>query len=310
MCLASLCAGCISLPEFAPPSLVDRPRMLAVVADPPEISADTTFITLRTLVAGAEQVSARWLFCAKFTPFAATTQYGENVGDRGCAEDAQVLGEGLQIVAPAIAAEQQFQNDDSVRDALGTNISGSMLDQIRSQVGVAFSVEVEAQADGKRLRALKRVLISQRPSSHRNPPPPHWKLGEREIIGSDDPAAFSCDVADGGGPLWVEPGQQLALQPLFDGSDAADGREPWLESYKVLDARGVLSDREERAFYSWFARAGELDHGTTQAPDRTNQWQAPAEAGCTELWLVVRDGHGGESACGVPVAVGDADGCD
>ena len=106
------------------------------------------------------------------------------------------------------------------------------------------------------------------------------------------------------GVLSAKPGQTIALNPVFDGDV-----EPWLEDYRVLDARGILGDRKEQAFYSWFASAGEIDHGTTNAPDRSNSWRAPDKAGCAQLWLVVRDGHGGQNACTASVAVGSDTAC-
>jgi hypothetical protein len=279
---------------------VDRPRVLAVVAEPPEISANTTAVTLSALVAGAEPMGARWFLCTTLTSFVSTTQYGENTGDRGCQDDDKMLGDALSITAPALFAQSLFRDDSAVRAALGTAVPAAMLEQIRSQVGVAFSVESDVEAGGKSLRALKRVLISERESSHHNPPPPRFRFAERTIQGA---AAFSC------GPetpelVRVAPGEHVKLSPLLDDTDAT---EPWLETYNVLDARGVLSERKERAFYSWFSTHGKLDQATTEAPARDNTWDAPTQAACTTLWLVVRDGHGGESACSLPVTVGDAD---
>ena len=82
-----------------------------------------------------------------------------------------------------------------------------------------------------------------------------------------------------------------------------DGAEDWLESYRVLDARGELQERAERAFYSWYATGGDFDRQVTRSPLRNQLWTAPREPGANRLWLVVRDGHGGTSACGMDVTV-------
>lgn len=307
MCLLASCAAsaCYETPEFSPASLVDRPRILAVVADPPEV-LPVGNTNLSVLVAGAEDVSAHWLLCSTFSSFASGTQYGENVGDRGCASAGTPIGEGLQLQLTAADLVQMFQSDEQVREALGSQLPDAIVDKVRQSVGVAFSVEADVLADGKRLRALKRVLVSLNTAPAHNPPPPAFSVDDHAVrqVAS---ASFAC-VPDDPVALRVAPDQQVQLTPLYDGSDSG-ADEPWLEDYMVLDARGMLSRRREQAFYSWFVSKGSVDHGMTQAPERDNVWRAPATQGCATLWLVVRDGHGGESACGIPVSVGDVDNC-
>ena len=82
-----------------------------------------------------------------------------------------------------------------------------------------------------------------------------------------------------------------------------DGEEPWLEDYQVIDARGELQERTERAFYSWFSTGGEFDQNVTKSPLRNQIWRTPATPGTYPLWLVVRDGHGGASACDLEVEI-------
>jgi hypothetical protein len=177
-----------------------------------------------------------------------------------------------------------------------------VVEVIRADVGIAFTIEVDVLADGKRLRALKRVLVSQNKQPGTNPPPPRFRFGESTLSALDNTAGSVCEVDSGS--LQVAPGSTVKLDPVVDGD-----KEPWLESYTVLDARGVLGTRKEQAFYSWFATEGKITHGTTQAPRRESGWRAPDQPGCTQLWVVVRDGHGGQSACGVKVAVGDESEC-
>ena len=302
---AGLCAGCLDTPSFSAASLVDRPRILAVVADPPEIAPGAD-ASLHVLVAGAQDYSVTWRACSTFSSFASGSQYGENVGDRGCANAAFELGEGERVTLPTADSAALFYNDKLANAALGSDLGPEALAQIRRSVGLAFSVEADVLADGKRLRAIKRVLVSVNPKPARNPPPPAFSMAARAVrLQASD--SFRC-LPDGPGALRVQPGQHVRLTPLYEGSDAGED-EPWLETYTVLDGRGVLSTRREQAFYSWFASRGSIDHGKTEAPDRDSAWRAPAEPGCAELWLVVRDGHGGESACGVSVAVGDVEDC-
>lgn len=302
--VACCLAGCFDLPDFPPSSLVDKPRILAVIADPPEVTpANGT--TLSILVGGNKTSisQVRWTVCGMPSSMLGMgNQFGENTGDRSCSGSAIELGEGERVSVPSQVVAAALTNDDLLRAALGANLPAAALDEIRKNVGFAATVDVELMVDGKSLGALKRVLVSQNEHPGANPPPPTFRFGDVVVRSMGDAPPYRCQSDDG--VLRAEPGQTIALAPVFDGDE-----EPWLEEYRVLDARGILGDRKEQAFYSWFASAGEVDHGTTNAPDRSNSWRTPAEAGCEQLWLVVRDGHGGQTACTASVAVGSDDAC-
>jgi len=297
------CAACFNLPDFADESLVDRPRILAVVADPPEVNLGDS-VSLSVLVAGAEQVTeVRWFACSLLRSFTASTQYGENSDDRGCGDDARELAAGERSTLSGDEVVDLFGDDEGLRAAIGgETLSTGALDVIRLLVGVAFTVEVEVVADGKRLRALKRVLVSMNADPGQNPPPPELRFGKSVLHGVGDAAPYRCEPETG--ELQVAPGERVTLAPLFEGA-----QEAWLEEYRVLDARGMLGRRQEQAFYGWFSSVGALERGSTEAPDRTTAWVAPKEPGCAKLWLVVRDGHAGQTACSMQVAVGDAGIC-
>lgn len=295
-------AGCFDLPDFAQSSSIDRPRILAVVAEPPEISptrSDST--TLSILVAGAENVSdVRWSACGMPSSFGGMgNQFGENDGDQGCGAGAIMLGEGERVEVPIERARAFLMSDALARATLGALLPAAALERIRTSVGIAATVQVELMADNKRLRGLKRVLVREHDQPGTNPPPPSYRFGERILRSNGAAPPYRCEPDDGG--LQVEPGELVALTPLFDGDE-----EPWLEDYEVMDARGVIDGRKEQAFYSWFSDKGQLDDGMTRAPERNNTWRAPSERGCAHLWLVVRDGHAGATACITEVSVGEA----
>jgi hypothetical protein len=293
--------GCFDLPEFAQESMIDRPRILAVVADPPEISptrSDST--TLSILVAGAEEVSdVRWTACGMPSSFGTGNQFGENDGDRGCGESSILLGAGERVAVPLEQARAFLSSDALARAALGAQLPAAVLEQIRTTIGIAATVQVEIKADNKRLRALKRVLVREHEQPGTNPPPPSFRFGETIVRSLGAEAPYRC--APDEGELHADPGETVALSPIFDGDE-----EPWLEDYNVMDARGMIDTRKEQAFYSWFTDKGSLDDGMTRAPNRNNSWRAPDKKGCARLWLVVRDGHAGATACIADVAVGDA----
>jgi hypothetical protein len=296
--------GCFDLPDFAQASTIDRPRILAVVAEPPELSptrSDAT--TLSILVAGAERVSdVRWSACGMPSTFATGNQYGENDGDRGCGDRALALGEGERVSVPIEQARAFLMSDELARAALGAQLPAAALEQIRTTVGIAATLQVELTADNKRLRAVKRVLVREHDEPGSNPPPPSFQFGDLILRSQGEQPPYRCEPDDG--ELRVEPGETVQLAPLLDGEV-----EPWLEDYNVMDARGFVAARKEQAFYSWFTDAGQLDDGMTRAPDRSNSWRAPQQPGCAQIWLVVRDGHAGATACIARVSVGD-EACD
>ncbi|HET8939406.1 MAG TPA: hypothetical protein VFN67_38435 [Polyangiales bacterium] len=293
--------GCFDLPDFAQSSMIDRPRILAVVADPPEISptrSDST--TLSILVAGAKEVSdVRWLACGMPSSFGTGNQYGENDGDSGCGNRAIVLGEGERIEVPLEQARAFLNSDELARAALGAQLPAAVLEQVRTSIGIAATVQVEIKADNKHLRALKRVLVREQDHPGTNPPPPSFRFGDTIVRSLGAQAPYRC--APGEGQLHAKRGETVSLSPVFDGDV-----EPWLEEYNVMDARGVIDQRMEQAFYSWFTDQGALDDDMTRAPNRNNSWRAPDKSGCAHLWLVVRDGHAGATACSTQVAVGEA----
>ena len=300
--------SCFELPEFAQSSFIDRPRILAVVAEPPEVSpSSTASATLSILVAGADEVTdVRWTACGMPGGGAfggMGNMFGENDGDSGCGSAAIPLGEGERVSLPLDQARVLLMSDDLAQAALGSELSAEVLEQIRTSVGIAATIQVELTADGKRLRALKRVLLRESETPGSNPPPPTFRFGETIVRSLGEGSPYRCEPEQGS--LQAGLRESVALVPVFDGD-----REPWLESFAVLDARGMLGERREQAFYSWFTDAGDLDDGSTRAPSRANVWRAPDKPGCAQIWLVVRDGHAGATACVARVAVGASGSCD
>ena len=291
------------------------------------------------LVARAHRTSVvSWRACGAFDGlFGEGSQWGEGGDDEGCGGGAFALelGEGETVMLPGAATQALFDNLELAERVLGGALPPDTIDHIRDSVGLPFMIEATVRAGDKLIRAVKRVLISERAVPHHNPPPPAFMLGDLEIVavgdrdsgpddkdggpdrdpesdageeGASDAAVdasrppFACRARDGTAPR-LAADSRVELAPILpEGAEA----EPWLERYQVIDMRGALQARDEIAFYSWFATAGELREGVTKSPLRNEIWRTPRRSGCYTLWLVVRDGHGGTSACGVDVAIGDA----
>jgi hypothetical protein len=309
------CSACVDFPDFARPSEVDRPRVLAVVAEPPEVNPGQA-VQLSVLIAHAQDYAVSWRACGAFDGlFGEGSQWGEGGDDEGCGGGAFALelGEGETATLAGAATQALFDNLELAERVLGGTLPPDTIDRVRNSVGLPFMVEATVRTEDRLIRAVKSVLISARATPHRNPPPPAFMVAGIEVAAvQPDPDAetaapglFTCRRTDGA-RLVLARDAEVELAPIV----AGDGEtEPWLERYEVIDMRGELHSRDEIAFYSWFSTGGELSEGVTKSPLRNEIWRTPREAGCHSLWLVVRDGHGGTSACRLDATVGRAS-CD
>lgn len=301
-------SGCVSGPEFAEESLIDRPRVLAVVAEPPEVApGEGSTLSLLTAGFGDGPLDITWTACGAFATMVGGAQFGDQDTEAGCGGELSVpLGEGTRATLPAVATAALFENLDVIQSLLGGALPVELAELVRDEIGVALTVEVQIR-DGERVyRATKKVIVN-RAAQHGNPPLPRFEIDGTEVRGTDN-EPFEC--APSTGVVAVPTGEEVELAPYVPTQEGEAVEEPWLESYRVLTLQGAVEDREERAFYSWFSDAGEMAEGITKSPLRNNLWRSPDEAGCYRLWLVVRDGHGGTSACSLPIAVGDTEACD
>jgi hypothetical protein len=148
-------------------------------------------------------------------------------------------------------------------------------------------------------------------------------------LGGVDPAhPFDCI------PWFSEPATAVASQPtaIVDPRGGhpedrpnelvfspADDPTTWEESFPIYDFSGGVRTGYEGAYYSWYSTASMPDQHavihsslhaqTTQGPShgaepssidatiRDNGLDVPREPGTYDLWVVLRDGHLGESAC-------------
>lgn len=311
MFLAVLLGACLELPDFESGSIVKGPRVLAVLAEPPEIRPGET-LDLSILIAGVEDPSETqisWRACGSFDGFfgGGGAQYGDEPADEGCGGSlAFDLGEGPTAQLPGVLTTSLFDNLDVIAMTLGSDLPEGVVEEIRSSVGIAFLVEATVRTEGKLIRATKRVLISENQAPHTNPPPPQFSFdGDQAVVAApSDP--LRCE-RQGGEPVSAAPGVAVELAPfagaLVQADAGAPDEEPWLETYNILNARGEPRERKERAFYAWYATAGSLDSGSTKSPLRNNVWRTPEQPGDYPLWLIIRDGHGGTSACELTVTI-------
>lgn len=291
---AALAAGCID--DLDPKEIVTGPRIVEVIADPPEVRPGEVS-TLSVMLAGTRGAPRmRWTVCA-------VTDLGA-IGDGASASVSDCFRDGAATFPLGAGETAAFALPPSlltgVTDAVarfGDRLPPGIVETYLREVGLPIPVLVEVEVDGRTLRALKRVIVSQNPAPHRNPPSPRVRFGSRWVSVPAGATDRRVCVAEDGQPLSFVAGQEVVLTP--------DPDERWIERYTVLTADGRFEPRDEQAYYSWYATGGSL-RGLTRSPIRDNVWTLPRTAAATRdqsLWVILRDGHGGASGCRVDLRV-------
>ena len=288
--LVSACEG----NDFAPPSIVVAPRLVAVVADPP-VAAPGTDIRLTPLVAAPgvdPDVSLEWS-AALGTRALALAAGQETVG-----EDAAETPLSVEDGVATIPGEATQAAIEALLTIVGDATPGTAEDVVRlvyETVGLVVTIRVVMRdADGEiAMEGFKRVLLMPSPAASTNPPPPRFAIDGAWVSARDGADPFGC-VPEAELPM-VRAGVEVTLEP--------EGDEAWLETFPALDLDGRLVEGTEAAYYSWFSTAGDFRLDVTRAPNRQTVWTSPQTPGTVPIWLVVRDGHLGTSACRAEVAV-------
>jgi hypothetical protein len=278
---------------FTSPALVEDPRVLAIVAEAPTVEPGAT-ITLSPIVGGARsEGSFRWTLCVR-TESASTglplSSFGAFEPERGCESRSAIeLASPSDERAPSfVIPAGLFEDERVLRTAFGEGLSSVTLRSLADRAGVTVIASVRWSVDGVTTTAFKRVLV-RRGERNTNPPPPVVRVMGRELRRPAGALDERCEFVDGMGPMRVVQGARVLFEP--------DPDESWAESFTILDASGNLVQQQETAFRNWFSTAGQWDFGRSRSPDLNPTWVAPKRAGDVTLWLVLRDGHGGTSAC-------------
>lgn len=275
-------------PSFDAPSIVLGPRVLAAVADPPELGPGTD---VRVAVLTAEAEGATLELTAALSIAELARGAGQRLGDD--AAPVALVPDGDAWVLPGGAVEDAIEALFDVIGDAPPETPEHVVRFVYESVGLPVRIDITMRdADGEViLEAFKRVVLTSRASTTTNPPPPRFRVAGAWASGTE--GAFRCAWEDA--PPIVAAGEAVTLAP--------DPDEPWLESFPVLDLEGGVITGTEAAYYSWFSTGGDFDFDVTRAPRRDAEWSAPATPGPRPIWLVVRDGHLGVSACRVDVEV-------
>jgi len=277
-----LCAlgalGCEG-PSFDPPHLVRGPRLLALRSEPAE-AAPGEDVTLSATLARAPGATVRW--SVELDPHALASSAGQTLFEPR---------DPIELTGSTIDGARTAAAIDALYAQIGDAPAGTpeaVVRQVYEQVGLLMVVRAEVRgADGALIaEGFERVGLSPRADRSANPPPPRVRVGEAWVSArGGEPERCAPEDAT---PT-VAAGATITLSP--------DPDEPWLEPYPALDLDGEVIEGMENAYYSWFATDGDFVFSVTRAPEREVEWTAPADPGEVTMWVVVRDGHFGASAC-------------
>lgn len=261
--LILLVAGCGGKGED-PATLVERLRILAVRAEPPQATLDE-IVDLNALIvdpAGAGRpLSITWAVCLFDIPSSASDMFCSGPGSYPIEGDSVSVSLSLPNLADWVA-QHGIDLDKAVGDP--------RLGDIYLLIGTEVSAGNETVSAMKR---LKLQLKTGEPVNH-NP-----QITDLEMDGT----------SLGAQPVSLNTGAKHKFRPVV----SEDSRE-WFIPDKDTD------EKLEDNIFSWFATGGDLfDSRTILDTDNAgndlvlNDWTAPDEPGLHSLWLVVRDGRYG-----------------
>lgn len=304
--------------DFAVPSIVLGPRVLAIVADRPEVAPGED-VRVHAIVAGAEgrSVELRWSMCpgdggteqGGFGSYSGSEeQYGVEPRLPGCDPASPFttpltvdLGEAV-VPGGCPDPSRPWECTSGMVDLFeslseGAGVPSEYAAQIIDLVGVTVTVAVDVHVDGEfRLTAFKRINVTRRAALTTNPPPPRFAIGGVWLSARAGTDPHVCVSETGETPI-VPAVSEVSLRP--------DADESWIETFPVVGFDGDVVEGTESAYYSWFSTDGEFDPEVSAAPARDGTWLSPEALGIYPIWVVVRDGHLGQIACRADVEVTD-----
>ncbi len=258
--------------DLSPAWLVDRPRVLAIVAEPPEIAPGGT-ATFQGLIPIPEDEPAHavlWFACE------------DNDFGYGCAfELPTTTGTGATTAVPdGLIGYEPFLAPSYTPplDALEGLSASEALEGLYTLIEVIAApeealVEVTEDVDFSIFEtAYKRLVVSTASTPNHNPGVAGFRV-------EDVPIAEQAVVH-------LDPNQpyELTLE-LSDGS---------IETYEYLNSVGDVEVRTEEPYVTWYTTGGELLEFYTLHPYLDAGFVSPAVSGTQGTWwAVVRDRRGG-----------------
>jgi hypothetical protein len=272
------------------PEVIDRPRILAVVAEPPERRPGEASL-LRAVVAapGGELDGALdWSLCRAPRPLADGAPVAQACLDdddgrlplaRAPVADTVVAAVPLDACAVFGSEPPPPTGDQPARRPVDPDPTGGHYQPVR----VATVDDEPALAIGF---VRIRCALAGAPA----------ELARRHA--AEYPDNQNPVIAAASGPASVRPGASVELSVVLSPGAA--------EPYLVYDPRAVaLVERTEELAVSVHADGGELAAAGSPVTGEIARvrWRAPREPGAAQVWFVVRDDRGGAAAHRFAIAV-------
>jgi hypothetical protein len=256
--------------DLSPRWLVDRPRVLAVVADPPEIEPGqtATFSALVPLPEGEPPHVRLWFACP---------DDGFGFGcplDLGATTTGTGVPDGLIGIEPGLAPRYTAPDDalDGLDDVAASEGLYTVVELISAPEEL-LAVDVSEEIDFAAFEvAFKRLVVSRAETPNRNP-----SLVSFSVEGTP--------VAPGA-LVHVDGNQPYELSVALGAAD--------VETYTYINSDGIAEERVEEPYVSWYTTDGEMLETFTLYPYLEAGWVSPKQSGTAGTWwAVVRDRRGG-----------------
>lgn len=253
--------------DLEPTWLVTKPRLLSVRADPAEARPGEEVRFSALLVDPNDEIeTVLWIACGQ----------ADGGGGFGCIDEEQeVIGiEPFQppvYTTPSDLLEGLDEAERLEGRYINVQVTGLPPTDI-DEIGDDFDFD---SIDFNQIEAgYKRVVVSEATTPNLNP----------EVTG------FLAE----GNPL--PPDTLLELDPGQPYQVGITLNEDLIELYEFLNSEGVVEERVEQPYITWFTTSGEFGQPFSLYPFVEVSFRAPDESG-TEgtLWAVVRDRRGGQT---------------
>lgn len=263
--------------ELTPAWRVDKPRVLAITAEPPEIRPGETSRFQALLVDPDDgERAVVWFACepASSSDLGFGCTIDPNL-DFASATIDELIAAGLigfePSFPPSYTPRADLLDDLPTEDrAEGKYVTIQVAAFPADDLAAAPTDEAPALDFNAVEVAYKRLIVSEAETPNQNP-----RLGR--FLVDDVPVPPGATVT-------LDPDEPYELS--FELPDAS------VESYTYTNTRGEVETRTEEPYASWYATDGEVTEEFTLPPYWASTWIAPA-AGDGHWWVVVRDRRGG-----------------
>ncbi len=263
--------------DLSPSWLVDRTRILAVRADPPEIAPGET-ATFEALIpdpGGSEELSRIWFACPPEDD--GGIGFGCNL-DLG---DADFSGTGTDTAPEGFIGFEPFMPPVYTPPL---DLLDGLTDDVERSEGLQVVIQITAMPAS--------VLESDNPDVDFN----QLEVGYKRLIVSDASTPNGNPVID---EFLVD--RMSVLPDTLVHVTAGQMYEPGIilneddvEEYEFLLSSGEVEPRREEPWAAWYSSGGEIIEPITLYEYTESTWIAPDKPGETGTWwVVVRDRRGG-----------------